>query len=272
MDINFHQTFKPERNYISELLQVAEEAKNVTLEELSNMTGIPQGKSSGKLVPHLKYAQYMGLITYTSKNGEYSIELTNLGAEILDQDMSLTEDVSLLVLNANLVSSSSEAEPWSFCFNDYFRKYGKSSKYDYFLKEVELRYGNKIKFGPFLKTYEEMFSQLELLLINSDKASNDESMVFRKINCKQELLPAIGYLFYDSWDRKFPDDVEITSTQLGKMDFRCLFGWSNLEELDALERLSDYGLIRMNKQLMPFTIIRLKEKKDLIKSLYSELF
>ena len=105
MDINFHQTFKPERNYISELLQVAEEAKNVTLEELSNMTGIPQGKSSGKLVPHLKYAQYMGLITYTSKNGEYSIELTNLGAEILDQDMSLTEDVSLLVLNANLVSS-----------------------------------------------------------------------------------------------------------------------------------------------------------------------
>ena len=32
----------------------------------------------------------------------------------------LTEDVSLLVLNANLVNSSSEAEPWSFCFNDYF--------------------------------------------------------------------------------------------------------------------------------------------------------
>lgn len=272
MDLNFHQTFKPEKNYISEILQTASEAKNITLSDLSYLTGIPQGESSGKLIPHLKYAKYMGLIDFSCESGTYNINLTNLGSAVLDQDVSLTEDITMILLNSNIINKENGAELWSYCFNDFFNKYGNHSKYQYYLKEISNQYGEKVKYGPFVKSYEEFFSQLNLIEINADNPQEENSICFNRIVPERELLPAIGYILFDLWDKKLSNEGEITSSQLSTFNFRNCFAWSESDELIALEKLEEYGLIRINKQLTPYTIIKLKEKEDILKLLYSELF
>ena len=62
ININFHKTFKAEGQYISSILEIADGKTWFTTREISEMTGIPQGKSSGKVEPHINYAEYMGLI------------------------------------------------------------------------------------------------------------------------------------------------------------------------------------------------------------------
>ena len=38
-----------------------------------------------------------------------------------------------------------------------------------------------------------------------------------------------------------------------------------------MEHLADWGMIRMNRQLMPYTILKLTTEDELINNLYSEL-
>ncbi len=60
--LNFHETFAPEREHLGRLLRLADHMPFLTKEEVFAETGIPTGASSGKVVPHIKYAEYMGLV------------------------------------------------------------------------------------------------------------------------------------------------------------------------------------------------------------------
>ena len=58
--LEFHKTFSAETGYVSKILQLAIEKISGTKDELSKISGIPTGKTSGKVIPHIKYAAYMG--------------------------------------------------------------------------------------------------------------------------------------------------------------------------------------------------------------------
>lgn len=62
LPVTFHQSFIPERAYISALLKYAARAKEGTDQEISAETGIPTGQSSGKVPAMIDYARGMGLI------------------------------------------------------------------------------------------------------------------------------------------------------------------------------------------------------------------
>lgn len=47
-NLDFHQTFKPERNCLNALLTDLRECCGKGVQEISQITGIPTGKSSGK--------------------------------------------------------------------------------------------------------------------------------------------------------------------------------------------------------------------------------
>lgn len=66
-NVNFAQTFKPEKQYISAILKLATKNEPMTAKQISLETGIPSGESSGKVVPHIEYAKYMGLIDYVAR-------------------------------------------------------------------------------------------------------------------------------------------------------------------------------------------------------------
>ena len=59
--VNFHKTFSPQDSYITKILDLAKDNYTGTKEEISEETGIPTGKTSGKVVPHILYAQYIRL-------------------------------------------------------------------------------------------------------------------------------------------------------------------------------------------------------------------
>ena len=62
LSVNFHQTFIPERRLIAALLDYSIKGKQGTIKEMSEETGIPMGKYSGKMPAILDYCKGMGLI------------------------------------------------------------------------------------------------------------------------------------------------------------------------------------------------------------------
>ena len=79
--INFHNTFPPDVNYLSRLLSYADGVVR-SPDTISQMTGIPQGKSTGKVNPHLYYLMLMGLLQ------EDRATLTPLGRLVRSEDPS----------------------------------------------------------------------------------------------------------------------------------------------------------------------------------------
>ena len=57
--VNFHATFLPDLVNISRLLEIADNYDYLSKEEIFELTGIPTGESTGKVEPHIKYAQYI---------------------------------------------------------------------------------------------------------------------------------------------------------------------------------------------------------------------
>jgi hypothetical protein len=87
----------------------------------------------------------------------------------------------------------------------------------------------------------------------------------------KEFIFLYAYVLFEYWDELFPKYEEISSVQLEKVCFGKAFGWNEQKEHEVLEHLSDKGIIRMNKQLVPYTIFRLIDKETVMGKLYSEL-
>src|SRR4051794_7387572 len=89
---SFHETFFPDRRHLSALLKLAKPGYEGSIDGISAATGIPTGKSSGKVLPHLKYAHAMGITTIpTLSNGVYAVQLTSLGRLFSVEDPLLHE-------------------------------------------------------------------------------------------------------------------------------------------------------------------------------------
>ena len=169
-------------------------------------------------------------------------------------------------MHHNIIKPGTDAVLWNYCFYEYLEQYGKKSKYTYYLEETERRFG-KNKNTPFVKSYEELFQPLNILDIDV----KDNTISFHSLEKNGEFIPSIAYILLDLWDDIYPEDSEITSTQLGNLKFKNRFGWTNREELEVLEDLSNQGYIRLNKQLTPFTVCRFSDKKEIMDNLYSKL-
>ena len=118
LPINFHKTFIPERHFIAALLDYAALGKSGTLQEISAHTGIPMGKSSGKLPAIMDYARGMGLIeVHTGANGATKLpQLTGLGKAVYREDKFLGEEVTQWVVHMNLCRSDIGALAWNAVF------------------------------------------------------------------------------------------------------------------------------------------------------------
>ena len=62
LPVTFHRTFVPEMHYVAALLQYSASSEEGTEQEISVKTGIPTGKSDGKVPAIMGYASGMGLI------------------------------------------------------------------------------------------------------------------------------------------------------------------------------------------------------------------
>ena len=266
--LNFHQTFRPEKQYIAAILDIAGEPDFRTVKEVSMMTGIPTGSSSGKVEPHIIYADYMGLINYEKKDGKYSLERTYLGETVYFEDPGLQEKLTELLCHAMIVRKENGARLWSATFRNIMPRYKAGIKRNLLIQELNAILDGKIttkNIAPFFGSYESFFDSLSV-------ASDDgESFKLHTIPYDKEFIYVYGLALFAYWKEQYSDQDEITSEQLKEMYFGSVFGWDTQEEYAVLEHLSDKGIIRMNRQLMPYTILLLAGYKELVERLYSEL-
>ena len=267
MNLNFHQTFKPEKKHITELILLSGTNPSMTVEEISLATGIPTGLSSGKVVPHIEYAKFMGLIDYTQNNGKYNLSLTKLGKAIVEEDVSLSENLTLILLHAMLIRENRGADLWSFCFFKYAFKYGKKSNISIFENEAKNYFSPNINLSPLRGCYEEFFHNLNIL--NFDKKNN--IIQFNDLGYDSQFEYLYAYILYEYWEIKYPNSNEISSVEFEKLNFGSAFCWTKKEESEILEKLSEKRLIRLNKQLSPYTILKITSKENLIDKLFDDM-
>lgn len=265
-NLNFHQTFPPTLEYFSRLFDVVNNGIPMTKEEISSATGIPTGKSSGKVEPHIDYAVYMGLLEEEAPvGGKYSLRCTPLGNEIRKQDPGFREALTQLICHVRLTSPTTGAQLWSMIIRDILPKYKNGLKDNILEDEIRKMISGTIKTGPFYSTYRDSFDLLKLLI----REQQTTSIV------PQPLINDFGYVYsyaliYE-WEKIFPTDNEISADELERLKFSGAFGWDAQRQYVALEHLAELGVIRLNRQLSPFTIYKLTTSDKLIAKLYSLL-
>lgn len=265
-NLNFHQTFPPTLEYLGRLFAVTDNGIPMTKEEISSTTGIPTGKSSGKVEPHIDYAVYMGHIEEAAPvGGKYLLKCTSLGNEIKKQDPGFREALTQMICHVRLTSPSTGAQLWSLIIRDILPKY-KDGMHDNVLEdEIRKKISVNVKTGPFYSTYRDSFDLLKLLIrepqltgIVSQPLISDFRYVY-------------SYALIYEWENIFPTDNEISAYELEKLKFAGAFGWDAQHQYVALEHLAELGLIRLNRQLSPYTIFKLTTSDELIAKLYSLL-
>lgn len=266
--LNFHQTFKPEKQYVAAILDISGDPEIRTVRDISMMTGIPTGKNSGKVEPHIMYANYMGLIDYIRDNGNYSLRRSSLGETVFYEDPGIQEKVTELLCHAMIVRNEGGAKLWSSFFRNVMPRYRNGIKRDLLLRELNIAAEGKIttkNMAPLFGSYENFFDSLTLL------SKDRDTIKITPTTYDRECIYVYGVALLSYWMEQYPGQDEITSDQLKELHFGSVFGWDSQAEYAVLEQLSDKGIIRMNRQLMPYTILRLVGHDDLIGKLYSEL-
>ncbi len=266
-NLNFHQTFRPESRYIGELVLNSDQGCFLSIRDISSMTGIPTGESSGKVEPHILYSHYMGLIDFDKGAEGYLLRKTPLGECVLNEDPGLQEELTLWLCHGMLLRDHG-ADMWNAFFRSILPKYRGSIKRETALRELQSVFGDKVttkNIAPLFASYSDLFAPLRIVSLD------DETVWFRSVAPKAEFVYVYAYLLLEYWDERFPGEAEITADQLSSLNFQSAFCWDAQAMYSVLEWMSDKSLIRLNRQLSPFTIVRLIEKDVLTPMLYSEL-
>lgn len=264
--VNFHKTFSPQESYITKIMELAKDRYTGSKEEISEETGIPTGKTSGKVVPHILYAQYMGLTAHTLSKGKYTLQLTDLGKLVFENDKYLFEDISRLICHYNMCDEVSGAYLWSFIYSGLPIMLDETISEEAMKKKYSDFFMIKTDIGALRKSYSDdgFFSMLDLLDFS-------EGIRINSSYYKDDRLYVYAYALFSSWEKKYFDTQEITADQIIEMKWNKRFGFDEDEMLFALEQMEGRQLLKLNKQLVPYTIIRNAETSDVLPHLYELL-
>lgn len=269
--LSFHQTFAPEKEAIAQLVQFASIQNNkfFTKEEISEQTSIPTGKSSGKVIPHINYADAMGLINVEKDGGKYRLSLTPLGLTVSKEDPYLIEELTSLLCHYNLSSLSSKAKLWSYIYNTVIKSLGREITNATLKTSLEKFFNTKeINITPFRTCYLEgkCFGDLYLLTVEGDKYK------FRPHRIERSYKYLYGYLLLRDWEKLIPNQSEITYDMLvNDLGYGNPFIWDEFNVNESLEMLHEERVITINRQLSPITLIRQKSSNSILSLLYSLL-
>jgi len=271
--LKFHETFQPEAGYIARIVELASTNYSGSKFEISEKTGIPTGNQKGKVEPHIKYASFMGLISYTCEKGIYSISLTRLGQEVYEQDPYLHETLTRWICHCAISSRKNGAPQWAYFVNDAHVGYIQKIPAERLLKQAENTFGCSVSFeevfGVMKRSYAEgFFASLEYLTVDEESGE----FQFNEIQPRDELLFVYAYVILSNWADVFPDKSEITLIELiDELSFGKTFGLSDESIGEVLDELSDENVIKINRQLFPATIIKTATTDEIIPRLYSRL-
>lgn len=265
-DIEFHKTFQPQDTYITRILELADKGYSGTKEEISSVTGIPTGKTSGKVVPHIRYAGFMGLINFEKEGGKYTLSLSRLGEVVYREDKYLYEKITKLICHYNICDREKGAPIWAFLYNQLPNKLDDDIGNSFIVSKANEFFGRTVEFSVVKKAYSEGFWQNSGIMDWND-ALHIKSQLFAD-DCKYMY----AYALLNSWEYYLPNEREISVTHVADvLKWSRRFGFDESEALNSLDEITAEGIISVNKQLHPSTVIRIEEADKLLDRLYDTL-
>ena len=271
LPLSFHMTFQPERHYLSALLAFAQSNDGpVTIATISEQTGIPTGKSSGKVRPLLQYARGMGLINWATKSGEgIQLQLTSPGKTVMDEDIHLIEQTTQWVLHLMLCRARGGAEVWHAVFVEGAAALGRDLDEAHFEAYLENKYGSsRDAVGPLVRSYADPAALGKAAAIQKE----DGRIRLRKMPLQPAFFDTLGALLFLIWDDIFPGESQIALRELeSESGLMAATGWNSEEQNDFFASAESAGLLRVDRQTGAPILTRLMNTDDVLEVMYDRL-
>lgn len=265
-DVDFHKTFTPQEQYITKIMELADKEYIGTKEDISEVTGIPTGKTSGKVIPHIRYAKFFGLIEYVKEGAKFSLSLTDLGRVVYKEDKYLFEKATKLICHYNISDEMDGALIWQFMYYGFPFRFDEEIGLNLINKRKEEVFGREVKLDVIRKTYMDEFMKSTNLI------EFEDYVIFNSQIAESQYTKLYGYLLLKSWEKYLPKENEITMGQLiEKFSWGKRLGFMEDEIMGVLDDLSDEGYVKLNKQLHPCTIIKTETSENIVDKIYSDL-
>ncbi len=263
----FHESFPLQVVYLSEILQLASENYYGTKYDISNLTGIPTGDTSGKVEPHIRYLEHMGLINVDMKSGKYLLSLTNLGEIVYASDKYIMQDVTKKLMHYNMTRNSKGAPQWSFLFREYPYDFNIPISFNKIMESGKLKYGKEV----YLKPVRSIYGSGDFISI-SPVEFEDKDIIFKGCYASPDCNNLYGYSLLKELEELDVNESEFTIDKIFEhIKWQKGFGFEYDTALEVLDDLNHMGIIKLNKQLNPMTLIVNKSSEDLLIQLYDDL-
>lgn len=266
--LTFHQSFQAELPNISKILGLGQ--YQGTKEEISEETGISTGKQKGKVEPAIRYASYMGLIEKGINQGIYTLSPTELGKVILKEDPYLQEMLTQWLCHGQMSHPLHGAPQWSFLVHQGHLGFEKSCSNQFFLEKAQLEFDSTLSFTQLFSVVRLSYTEgcyQRLRFVNWD-----EDLEFLSQSVQEDFIFVYAYHLLSLWETLFPERQEVTIPEVDqKIGIARTFGFHEEEWQTLLDTLAGEGIISLNRQLLPGTIIKTSMAEDMLPQLYSRL-
>jgi hypothetical protein len=271
LPINFHKTFIPERRLITSILQFSAQGKSGDYQEISAETGIPMGKSSGKVPAMLDYARGMGLVRLESepRNAVKKPVLTELGRIVFLEDSLLGEPVTQWLAHMNLCRPDIGASAWYEVFGKGRTLLGSTfgaEQLEEYLRDI---FGSgKNRTGPLLRTYQDDAALGRAPALRSEDNSITRN---RAPTLDEYALPYTAHLL-SLLDALFPNQSQVTTQELNErtswFDACC---WSKKDLEHVMMLIERTGYLTIDRQMQPWILERKSDSSRVLLNIYDGL-
>lgn len=272
LPVTFHRTFYPERSYLNAIIKYTASDKEGTDQQIGKDTGIPVGKSDGKVPAIISYAQGMGLLVSGkgSHPGTRKLTLTHFGRSVLLEDPFLSAELTQWLAHAHLCRAVGGAEVWHQVFAQGYDLLGSDFSEDsieqYLIKRLGKR--NRSLTGPLLRMYTERasFGEADIIVQHNDRYQRKSAPCLRTYK-----LPYTAF-FLMLWEDHFYDVAQISLADFeNDTNWSRIFGWTPRESELVLGMLQSTGAIRLDTHIWPYAVIRTGASNDYWGRVYDDM-
>lgn len=271
LPINFHRTFIPERRFIGALLKFAAEEKSGDYHQMSDDTGIPMGKSIGKVPAILDYTIGMGLVFLKSggRNRIKSPVLTDFGRVVFLEDRFMGEPLTQWIAHMNLCRPDIGASAWHQVFGRGRGILGNRFNYEQLEAYLTNVYGpGNNRTGPIVRTYQD-----DAALARAPALSCVEDQIVRnKAPTFNDYSLVYAAFIISILDSTFPNQSQVTISDLNQKIYwfdACAWDKADIEQVIRL--VESTGHISIDRQMQPWILEPMSEAKYIWPNIYNDL-
>jgi hypothetical protein len=281
--LNFPQDFLPERVLLSRLLEFAAAGGIGDKMQISDATGIPTGKSTGKVEPMIHYARGMGLVVAESERGIWHLHTTALGKVVTREDSFLGEATTQWVCHLMMCRRAGQEEPprgiadaWFTLFAEGAGRLGSRFTRDAFADALRERHGEasylRALSGLVPRAYLEPGCLGELGALRRVESGANELYDRVPAPASRALFPAFALALFLAWDTLFPAQQQVPLRSLFEgARVLSVLHWRHGDAESWISWMRDRRLIGLDQLTGDTVVLRLVPTQTVIMGLYDEL-